>query len=544
MTNPKERAHPVLRQLISDAKQNKMDRREFIALSSVFGATAAMSYGILGQPLPAAAQGTPKPGGTLKVGMRILDLKDPRTFDWTEPANVTRQFCEPLVRWDMDFSFKGMLLEDWEVSDDVKTYTLRLRQDAVWNNGDAFTAEDVVFNINRWCDRSAEGNSMAARMASLIDEATGLARDGAIEVLDDKTVQLNLLSPDISLIPAMSDYPGLIMHRSYDPEVGLANSPIGTGPFELVDYEVGVGASVKRRENGSWWGGEVYLDAVEFIDYGTDSSAMVAAFEAEEIHVNDQSTSDIVEVMDAIGLMRKEKATASTIVCRMRPDESPFDSKLVRNAVQLVVDNSVVLELGFNDLGDPAENHHVGPMHPEYAELPVIATDKAKAAEMLAEAGHADTEMELISIDGDWRTLVTDVIAAQMREAGMNVKRRVIPGSTFWNDWTKYPFSTTNWGARPLGVQVLALAYRSGEAWNESGHENPDFDAKLAEAVGVYDADARREIMAELQTMLQDSGAIIQPFWAKEILHHVEVVQGYERHQFREMHLEKVWIDA
>ena len=159
-------------------------------------------------------------------------------------------------------------------------------------------------------------------------------------------------------------------------------------------------------------------------------------------------------------------------------------------------------------------------------------------------AGHGDTEIELISIDGDWRTVTSDAIGAQLREAGFNVKRTVIPGSSFWNDWTKYPFSTTNWGPRPLGVQVLSLAYKSGEAWNESGHENPEFDALLDEAVGIFDADKRRAYSAKLQKMLQDSGAIIQPFWRDQAKHHTEVVKNAEVHQFREMHLEKVWLDA
>lgn len=54
----------------------------------------------------------------------------------------------------------------------------------------------------------------------------------------------------------------------------------------------------------------------------------------------------------------------------------------------------------------------------------------------------------------------------------------VRPGATFWNDWTKLPFSMTNWNMRPLGVQVLALAYRLGEAWNESASSNPEVDSR------------------------------------------------------------------
>lgn len=175
--------------------------------------------------------------------------------------------------------------------------------------------------------------------------------------------------------------------------------------------------------------------------------------------------------------------------------------------------------------------------------MPLITRDVGKARALLEESGHGDTEFELISISGDWRTVTSDAIAAQMREAGFKVKRTVLPGSTFWNNWTGYDFSTTSWGARPLGVQLYGIAYRSGEAWNESGHSNPEFDAKLNEAVGIFDADKRRILMAELQLMLRESGAIVQPYWKKEFLHHVPAVKSYERHQFREMHLEKVWLD-
>jgi hypothetical protein len=94
------------------------------------------------------------------------------------------------------------------------------------------------------------------------------------------------------------------------------------------------------------------------------------------------------------------------------------------------------------------------------------------------EAGQTDHKLDLILIDDDWRRNTADVIAAQMRDAGMKVKRTVIPGNTFWNDLTKYPASITNWNPRPRGVQVLALAYRSSEPWNESAFNNAEFDGR------------------------------------------------------------------
>ena len=123
------------------------------------------------------------------------------------------------------------------------------------------------------------------------------------------------------------------------------------------------------------------------------------------------------------------------------------------------------------------QNHHVGPAHPEYADVGACQslTQPAHMA-LLKEAGMEDYEHELLSIDDAWRKNTTDAVAAQLRDAGIKVKRTILPGSTFWNDWAKYPFSSTNWNHRPLGVQIWGLAYRSGEAWNEFGWSNAEFD--------------------------------------------------------------------
>ncbi|MEO1177780.1 MAG: ABC transporter substrate-binding protein, partial [Pseudomonadota bacterium] len=202
----------------------------------------------------------------------------------------------------------------------------------------------------------------------------------------------------------------------------------------------------------------------------------------------------------------------------------------VRRALSMAVDNSILLELGYAGRGIPAENHHVGPMHPEYAELPKQDVDPAGAMALLEEAGMADFEHELTSIDDAWRKDTTDAVAAQLRDAGIKVKRTILPGSTFWNDWTKYPFSSTNWNHRPLGVQIWALAYKSGEAWNEFGYANSDFDTVLEKALATADADARRELMAEGEKILQDDGVTIQPYWRSLYNHTKEGLVGGEHH--------------
>ena len=283
MTEPRE--HSYIPTLKRNFAEGKIDRREFLRTATLLGLSAGAAYAfvgkVTGESFVKAAKAAMPTGGTLRIGLRVMPITDPHTLSEAWVSDNIRGIVEYLTKTGNDNVTRPFLLESWEASDDLKTWTLNLRKGIKWHNGREFDADDVIWNINHCLDASVGSSVLGLMKGYMLNEVekdgkmtTELWDANAIERVDGHTVRLNCKAAQLAVPEHLFHYP----FHMLDPEEGGEFGPgsNGTGGFDLVDHIVGVKSVIKSRGADQYWGDGPYLDQVEFHDLGDDPSASVA----------------------------------------------------------------------------------------------------------------------------------------------------------------------------------------------------------------------------------------------------------------------------
>jgi peptide/nickel transport system substrate-binding protein len=518
---------PRLKEYLTD---RRISRREFIRSATLLGMSAGAAYvwadKITGQTIspPALAQNLPK-GGVFKIAMRVPSIDSPHTYSWIYDSNIMRAVCGYMTRTGHDNVTRPHLVEKWEASEDLKTWTLSVR-DVKWHSGRSLTAEDLAWNIKHCLD-PATGSSVVGLMKSfMLKEVNSGKNDdqgnpvmttelwdaSAIEVKDDRTLVLNLREPQVAIPEHLFHYALGIVDPADGGKFGVGSN--GTEGFELVECEVGRQAFLKARKG--YYGLGPHVDELHYIDLGDSPSAVAAAMSSKQVHGIFEGNIEQLDLYRSIPHVTiYDVTTAEAGIVRMQVDQDPFKDPRVRKAVRLATDQAKTLEISLKNFGIQAEHHHVCPLHPDYMKLPFMSRDLEAAKKLLTEAGYPDGIDTEITCKPDpaYELTAVESMVEQWKDAGIRCRINVLPSTKYWEVWDKVPFGFTTWAHRPLGFMTLALAYRTGVPWNETHYSNAKFDEILTKAEGTLDIDKRRELMGELEVIMQEDGPIAQPLW-------------------------------
>jgi peptide/nickel transport system substrate-binding protein len=564
-----KKQHPYVPELKHLYQAGRISRREFLRNATLLGVSAAAASAFVASCAPepeateppATATSEPPPpteaepsgpvrGGRITMASQVHKVTHPAQFSWASPANQLRQVAEYLTVTDSDNVTHPLLLENWEVSDDLETWTLNLRQGITFNNGDEFVSDDVIFTINEWLDE-AVGSSMLGLVGGYLSTEN-------IEKVDDYTVKLHLDRPEIAVPEHLFHYPALVLnHRTFEGD--FIKNPHGTGPYTLDTYSEGERVLLKRRDDYWQMGvdGEPlpYLDELEFIDMGSDMAAWIGAIRSGEVdmfELGDQGGADVYQALKgAEGVVQESITTGQTRVLRMRVDLDPWTDNDVRMALKLCQNHEKILNLAYFGEGAEGQDFHVYPGHPEYCDKPIPTYDPEKAKQLLADAGYPDGLDVEIAVGSGWPDVVSyaEILKEDAQAGGFNITINTMPNSQYWEQWTEVGLGITPWTHRPLGTMVLNLAYVADEegnpaSWNETRWVDEEFSSLLSEANSTLDVEKRREIFCDLEQIQWERGSIGIPFWRNVWQVYRDNVKNVSAHPTLYLLINEAWKEA
>lgn len=338
---------------------------------------------------------------------------EPVSLDFTQndgaaiPQALLVNVYEGLVELDPQGKIVPALATTWTVSPDGRVYTFDLTSDATFASGKQFTADDVVFSIER------VKNEWTPAVKS------AMAPVSEVAALSPTRVQVTLDRPSNAWLYAMTTRVGAMFSKGeVDALVAATN---GTGPYTLAQWNRG--ESIRLARNPHYTRDAPYFDSA-VLRYYDDPTALNNALLTGGIDVisNVAAPESMAQFEQSSDFEVTEGTTTGEVVLALNNREGPFADMRVRQAARAAIDKPMLLDTCWAGKGTLIGSM-VPPTDPWYEDLTGIAPyDPERARTLLAEAGQPHPVIRLRLPNRAYGTSCGQVVEHYLEEVGFDVR--------------------------------------------------------------------------------------------------------------------------
>ncbi|WP_313629158.1 peptide ABC transporter substrate-binding protein [Enterococcus italicus] len=432
------------------------------------------------------------------------------------------------------------------VSDDGLTYTIKLREDAKWSNGDAVTAADYVYGWQRTVNPKTA--SEYAYLFSPVKNADDItAGKTAVDQLGIKAVSDYEL--EITLTKATPYFDYLLAFPSFFPQnqkvveengsnyAQTSDNAVYNGPFTLTDFDgPGTDTEWSYTKNDTYWDKDnVKLSKID-VSVVKESSTSLNLFqdgEADDVILSGELAQQMANDKSFVS---QPEATTTYLEMNQRDADSPFNNENLRKAISYAIDrdalvNSILGDGSIASTGLVPSNLTFSPSDNEdftKAAGTELSYSKKQAKEYWEKAkkelGITSLSFDILSSDTDSSKKITEYLQSAIQEAldGVTVTLSPVPFSVRLDRSNSGDFDVVmgGWGADYADASSFLDLFVSGNSYNRGQWSNSDYDAaiKAASTTDVSDADKRWDDMVDAEKILMDTQGVI-PLYQKAEAH-------------------------
>ncbi|MFI0423664.1 ABC transporter substrate-binding protein [Spongiactinospora sp. 9N601] len=467
-------------------------------------------------------QGPPKPGGRLGIMIRLDATElDPHRMSETSAFVINEQIYESLVH-----SYRGeiqpALAESWKQSDDGRTLTFTLRDNAYFHSGRKVTADDVEYSLERIKDPKTR--APRARSYESISSVTAE---------DDQTVVLKLSKPNAAILTLLSTSASSVVDRTVAEKDGL-NGGVdgGSGPFKLASRVTGQTIKLDRHDK-YWEKGVPYLDGLDFT-FNPDDNARAAAVRSGTIDFLWRPAPEFIGALKADQALKWYGGSGSlSLHLRLNTGRPPFDNVKVRQAIYHALDRQEILNVANSGFGTALNAGYLPPDRFGALTAPVYGKpDIEKAKALLAEAGHAggfEAKLMVIATSA-FQVRSAEVEQQQLAKIGIkvtieSVEATIADSKTKSGDFDMYQ---SGFGLTYDPDERFSASFLKGGGLNYGNWSDPEYERLVVEARSELDSAKRAELYQQAEKILAERGPVAMTFLNADFDIVQKDVMGYQ----------------